>query len=647
MAPSFISQLMASNAMLPHPTELSNDHKQHNRTHPNDFITSLIPNQKAALTKREKMRPLLPPFTDDSSVHIFNPRKTILNQSKRSVQLPLQLASDSDPLDESTKASRERMSDEILVDVAWSHQIKVQNFFQTLESGKSERTSLTATISESSSIDEVVLDTSAPVEPSEKNGGSKRQRAANALADLFSGSASSTITTQDAAKSKKTVSTSSHPLAAMLQDRQKSRKESIGMKNARVDISAGLDGMLQKKLQSEEKLDTGDCKDAADPQGKTKLALKDDPIYQQYFKMLKVGLPRPSVEHKMRADHIDPAILDCDPNFPLPENFIKKKTGASASNTPSQQQDTDRLEAEYQQQLKLYREKLPSYERMLKVGLPRSAVEHKMQSEGCDPSWLDNPPKRKIIVAENEISSEELEAHKKKYEKFFAMLQYGIAREAVEHKMRQSGLDPAELDGPKRSSHTISSSGSDPAKAPSGFVRKKLHWETISYSERANQKSKSASTQSLWHCAIQKGIRQSLQMSEQNKSQLETLFVKKVSETSRKRPVQRSRGAGDAIEPNADCSKSTGLNPKHKIALIDLKKSQNIAIVLARVKMNFSDLRREVLAMNPTVLSTSQIKTLIEMWPDRTEQQAINGYKGSIEALGTVPLTLRKFHSSN
>nr|CCA16825.1 forminhomology 2 domaincontaining protein putative [Albugo laibachii Nc14] len=625
MAPSFISQLMASNTIVSHPQELPNEPKQHNRTRPNDSHSSLLPNQNVAMTQREKMRPLLPPFTDDSSVHIFNPRKTILDQSKRPVLFPLPLTSNLNPLDE-TKASRDRMSDEILVDVAWSQQIKVQNFFQTLDTGKSERTSLTATGSESSSIDEALLDYSFGAEKAEKNGGSKRQRAANALADLFSGSNS----TQDVAKSKKAGSTSSHPLAAMLPDRQKVKMEPMGMKKEPEVKNVGLHEMLKKSLHIERKAETESCESLG-----AKLALKDDPTYQQYFKMLKVGLPRPSVEHKMRADQLDPAILDCDPNFSLPESFLKKKASISASNTSSQQQEVDKLEAEYQQQLKLYREKLPSFERMLKVGLPRSAVEHKMQSEGCDPSWLDGPPKRKI-VAGDEISPEELEAHKKKYEKFFAMLQYGIAREAVEHKMRQSGLDPAELDGPKRSSKTSLSGASDPDKAPSGFVRKKLHWETISYSNNAISKSKKPSTQSLWQCAIEKGIRSSLQMSDQNKQQLESLFVKKVSETSRKRPPQRNRGAGDPAEPNTEGSKALGANPKHKIALIDLKKSQNIAIVLARVKMSFSDLRREVLAMNPTVLSTSQIKTLIEMWPDRTEQQAIDGYKGSIDALGTT-----------
>jgi hypothetical protein len=45
-------------------------------------------------------------------------------------------------------------------------------------------------------------------------------------------------------------------------------------------------------------------------------AIQDDPKYQPYFKMLKMGIPPPAVKHKMAKDGVDPAILDMDPTQP-------------------------------------------------------------------------------------------------------------------------------------------------------------------------------------------------------------------------------------------------------------------------------------------------------------------------------------------
>ena len=46
------------------------------------------------------------------------------------------------------------------------------------------------------------------------------------------------------------------------------------------------------------------------------VALKDDPKFTKFFKMLKVGMPRDIVKHAMKRDGYDSAILDGDPNLP-------------------------------------------------------------------------------------------------------------------------------------------------------------------------------------------------------------------------------------------------------------------------------------------------------------------------------------------
>lgn len=52
--------------------------------------------------------------------------------------------------------------------------------------------------------------------------------------------------------------------------------------------------------------------------------LKEDPEYDKYFKMLKMGLPMDAVKHALQRDGKDPSVMDLDPN-----KSIKSQTGGS------------------------------------------------------------------------------------------------------------------------------------------------------------------------------------------------------------------------------------------------------------------------------------------------------------------------------
>jgi hypothetical protein len=45
-------------------------------------------------------------------------------------------------------------------------------------------------------------------------------------------------------------------------------------------------------------------------------ALKDDPKYARYFRMLKVGMPMDVVKHATTRDDLDPSVMDGDHNKP-------------------------------------------------------------------------------------------------------------------------------------------------------------------------------------------------------------------------------------------------------------------------------------------------------------------------------------------
>jgi len=46
--------------------------------------------------------------------------------------------------------------------------------------------------------------------------------------------------------------------------------------------------------------------------------LKDDPRYGKYFKMLNLGVPRPAIQLKMKAEGVDPTMIEKDPEEPAP-----------------------------------------------------------------------------------------------------------------------------------------------------------------------------------------------------------------------------------------------------------------------------------------------------------------------------------------
>lgn len=371
-------------------------------------------------------------------------------------------------------------------------------------------------------------------------------------------------------------SSAAHPLAAMLQQRQAAQQaaapaETVSSSTSSAETSAAT--------------------------SKDSTPLKDHPTYAKYFKMLKVGLPPPVVKHKMQSEDVDPAILDMDPNKPLP---------AAPGLDPE-------AEAAYQAQLKEYNEKHGKYLQMVKVGLPPAVVEHKMRMDGVDPSWLNGPPKRPEPKAAGP-TEEERAAHRKKYHKYFNMLRMGLPRGAVEHKMRMAGVDPRELDGPV----VAAAAPAEPAKPKTlkrkDSIRKKLHWEGKRHRTRRD---------SLWGSSAFEDVKEAVQISEESRAMLEKLFVKSLSENKKRNPTASADGAA-------------AKKKKAMVQLIDMKKSQNIAITLARVKLTYPELKREILAMNPSVLSTSQVRSLMDMWPDRKEQEAVNAFKGDPATIGAA-----------
>merc|ERR1712151_833225 len=104
--------------------------------------------------------------------------------------------------------------------------------------------------------------------------------------------------------------------------------------------------------------------------------LKEDPEYEKYFKMIKMGLPVGAVKNALARDGKDPSIMDLDP-----EKSLKSQLGGS-----EEEKDTGVPLKEDPEFLK--------YFKMLSMGLPKGAVANALQRDGKDPKIIDLDPEK-------------------------------------------------------------------------------------------------------------------------------------------------------------------------------------------------------------------------------------------------------------
>ena len=144
-----------------------------------------------------------------------------------------------------------------------------------------------------------------------------------------------------------------------------------GVPKPAVANKMAADGLDPAVLDMDPNLPAPTKKEESDGPGP---ALKDDPAYAPYFKMLKVGLPKPVVAQKMKKDGLDPAVLDMDPDRPVPKADAAAVPGLPLKDDPT----------------------YAPYFKMLKVRMPKQAVANKMVKDGLDPKVLDMDPEQPV-----------------------------------------------------------------------------------------------------------------------------------------------------------------------------------------------------------------------------------------------------------
>lgn len=321
--------------------------------------------------------------------------------------------------------------------------------------------------------------------------------------------------------------------------------------------------------------------------------LKEHPKFAKYMKMLNVGLPKTAVAHKMTMDGLDSSlsgILDMDSDMPLPGELPMKRHPVYAK-----------------------------YVKMIAVGLPIDAVKHKCRMDGNDPSPLDGDADKPVQLPKTpEADSTRLRDHPK-YAKYFRMLKVGLPREAVKHKMTQDGADPGILDcDPEKSMPKLPSAaaGSAAGRQPSTskIQRKRLHWNELSIERIGEDGTTFWSTATVTEEAI-------------IPSELVTLFVRDASNANRP-STARKRGPKSAQAPGRE----------ERITLVDRKRATNVGIALATIKTSYHSiaecLHQLTLSSSGCVLSEQMLQTLADLMPTTAEVKAVQRFTGKVERLG-------------
>jgi len=155
--------------------------------------------------------------------------------------------------------------------------------------------------------------------------------------------------------------------------------------------------------------------------------LKDDPEYQKYYKMLKMGLPIGAVQNALVRDGKDPAIIELDPNKSLKSQIKANDNGPPLKEDP-----------EYEK-----------YFKMLKIGLPMGAVKNALVRDGKDPSIMDLDPEKSL---KSQLEGDDVEddgpplKDDPEFAKYFKMLKMGLPLGAVQNAMVRDGKDGSILE---------------------------------------------------------------------------------------------------------------------------------------------------------------------------------------------------------
>jgi hypothetical protein len=286
------------------------------------------------------------------------------------------------------------------------------------------------------------------------------------------------------------------------------------------------------------------------------IPIKDDPTFQKYFNMKKMGLPDGAVRNAMQRDGVDTSVLDLDPEMSVKSQTTKANT--TLEDLPIKDDPT-----------------FQKYFKMKKMGLPDGAVRNAMIKDGLDPTILDLD-QSKSVLSQRPVSTQSVDVilqDDPEWSMYFKMLKMGLPLGAAKNAAERDGKDPSILDlDPRKSIHNQSKAipPSNPMfhKKKKPVKRKKIFWNPLNSGQiKAN---------SLWS-----HVKGRMQMSQLKYDEKE--FADLFTES-----------ADLASTANIKSDKQNKSKAKKSVQVIDGKRSMNGGIILARLKMEYGKIAEMV-----------------------------------------------------
>ena len=329
--------------------------------------------------------------------------------------------------------------------------------------------------------------------------------------------------------------------------------------------------------------------------------LKDDPEYQKYMKMLKIGMPIENVVQALERDGKDPLIAEMDPNKSYESQRKKEKSESQAK------EETDVPLKDMPEYTKFFK--------MIKMGIPLGAVRQALQKEGKDPDIAEMDPNKSLSSQQKakpkqpEKPSDPPLKEDPEYMKFFKMLKMGIPVGAVQNALKKEGKDPEIINmDPTRplSAQKVSSKSevSQPKKKPNPpkVARKRLHWNKIDESK--------LDASSFWNQAKD----QSLQLVglDIDNEEFTNLFTSSINNK-----------AATKSDAKPDTKKNSS---KQKVQLIDSRRRMNGSILLAKFKVDYKALAKQVDTMEYVQAEANELRGMMQLLPTKDESLALRSY---------------------
>ena len=327
--------------------------------------------------------------------------------------------------------------------------------------------------------------------------------------------------------------------------------------------------------------------------------LKDHPDYEKYFKMLKMGLPLGAVKNSLVRDGKDPAIMDLDPN----KSLVSQMSLAEEVDGPPLKDD----------------EEYSKYFKMLKMGLPIGAVKNAISRDGKDPSVIDLDPEKSLKIQKGIKADETIIdtgtplKDDPEYSKYFKMMKMGLPPGAVKNAVSRDGKDPSVLDLDPEMSIAFQLAQKKDGRVGGGarvavkkrkkkVRRKKIYWTPIDASKLHEE--------SLWSLVKGSVTMETLKF---DVTEFESLFTESTNPADKKKQVATGGGDGKAKQ-------------KKSTQVIDGKRGMNGGIILARLKIKYETIADMVNTMNAGEFDSTQLKALKEFLPTDDDRTNLTAY---------------------